>query len=70
MTGAFRFLDNTKPSQTQIIEFFANLLNLKISNPDSLLHSARNRKKKLRPISLNYNEFSRIAMPTERKKTL
>ncbi|MFM8373582.1 MAG: hypothetical protein ACKOCO_14460 [Bacteroidota bacterium] len=49
MTGAFRFLDDTKPSQTQSIEFFANLLNLKISNPDSLLHTARNRKKDATP---------------------
>ena len=49
MTGAFRFLDDTKPTQSQVIEFFAHLLNLKISNPDSLLHTARNRKKDATP---------------------
>ena len=49
MTGAFRFLDDTKPTQSQVIEFFANLLNLKIPNPDSLLHTARNRKKDATP---------------------
>ena len=49
MTGAFRFLDDTKPTQSQIIEFFANLFNLKISNPDSTLHTAKNRKKEVAP---------------------
>ena len=57
MTGAFRFLDDTKPTQSQIIEFFANLFNLKISNPDSTLHTAKNRKKEVAPYLIELQRF-------------
>jgi hypothetical protein len=56
-SGAFRFMDDTKPTQTQIIEFFANLFNLKISNPDSTLHTAKNRKKEVAPYLIELQRF-------------
>lgn len=44
-TGAFTFVDGTRPTQRQIIEIFEKLFNMNIPNPGSTLHMARNRKK-------------------------
>jgi hypothetical protein len=44
-TGAFKFADGTRPTQRELIEIFEKLFNMKIPNPNSTLHNARNRKK-------------------------
>jgi hypothetical protein len=44
-TGAFTFVDGTRPTQRQLIEIFEKLFNMNIPNPGSTLHMARNRKK-------------------------